>query len=129
MKNLREIRKIRKLTQKDVAAEIRVPQTTYSRYERGFSKIDPDSLIALAKFFDVSTDYLLGLIEVPLTSEEVSFMKRIYKENDPTVIANEFDVYIGDQKITGEKLLEIMSKMKKLDKELHGDFFKTDNDK
>ena len=35
------------------------------RWEHGESDIKSDSLLVLAKFFDVSTDYLLGLTDSP----------------------------------------------------------------
>lgn len=124
MKNLKEIRKKKGLTQQEVAEAINLSSNTYSRYERGYTKIDPDSLIALSKYFNVSTDYLLGLIEAPFTSEEVKFMERIQHEKDPDKISEDFDVYIGEHLVTGDELLKLMRKMKKLDEEVHGDFFK-----
>ncbi|NAA52642.1 helix-turn-helix domain-containing protein [Enterococcus faecalis] len=57
---LRQLRKQRKLTQKELADIIFVEQTTISGYENG--KIQPTAkvIIELADYFDVSTNYLLG---------------------------------------------------------------------
>ncbi len=128
MKNLKIIRRKKGLTQQEVAKAINLSSNTYSRYERGYTKIDPDSLVALSKYFNVSTDYLLGLIEVPFTSEEVKFMGKNQNENDYNEISEDFDVYIGDQLVTGRELLRLMEKMKRLDKVVNGGFFKHKKD-
>ena len=56
----RQLRKQKKLTQKELADIIFVEQTTISGYENG--KIQPTAkvIIELADYFDVSTNYLLG---------------------------------------------------------------------
>ncbi len=58
---LREIRKDRDLTQVDIAKILNTSQVQYSRYEMGIRLIPIDKLVALAKYYNVSTDYLLGL--------------------------------------------------------------------
>lgn len=40
-------------------------QQVYSNYELGQRDIPTDILIRLSRFFDVSTDYILGLTENP----------------------------------------------------------------
>lgn len=44
-----------------LAQAIGVSSTSIFRWENGFSDILSDDLIKVAKFFNVSTDYLLGL--------------------------------------------------------------------
>lgn len=58
---LREIRKDRDLTQLDIAKVLNTSQVQYSRYEMGIRLIPIDKLVSLAKYYNVSTDYLLGL--------------------------------------------------------------------
>ena len=58
---LKEIRKDRDLTQLDIAKVLNTSQVQYSRYEIGIRLIPIDKLVILAKYYDVSTDYLLGL--------------------------------------------------------------------
>lgn len=60
LKNLREDRDIR---QKDLAEYLHIRQNTYSQYENGQRQLPIDILIALAKFYNTSTDYLLGLTD------------------------------------------------------------------
>ncbi len=56
---IRELRKERKLHQSELAAKINVSQQTVSRIENGDTTLPADILIDLAKFFNVSIDYLL----------------------------------------------------------------------
>ena len=58
---IRDLREDRDLSQTDVARLINVSQSTYSRYESGYLDIPSEVLIALARFYNVSTDYILGL--------------------------------------------------------------------
>ena len=125
MKNLRAARKLKNLTQKDVAEQLNVTYQTYGRYETGKIKPDPDTIIQLSKLFNVSSDYLLGLIEIPLSYDQTEFLKRIQQEDDPSKIAEEFEVQLGGRTVSGEELMELMKTMQKLDKAVHGDFFKT----
>lgn len=57
---LKEKRKERSLTQKDVADQLGVGRTTYAMYESENRDPDTDTLQRMADFFEVSTDYLLG---------------------------------------------------------------------
>ena len=60
-RRLRELREDRDLNQQTVAAVLHVSQATYSRYETGRLDIPSQTLIALARYYGVSVDYLLGL--------------------------------------------------------------------
>ena len=62
---IRNLREDRDLNQTRVAAVLHVSQTTYSRYENGTLDIPSASLIALARFYGTSVDYLLGLTDEP----------------------------------------------------------------
>ena len=58
---IRDLREDHDLSQEDVARMLNVSQPTYSRYESGRLDIPSEALIALARFYKVSTDYILGL--------------------------------------------------------------------
>ena len=60
MNRLRELRKLKGLTQKEVALAINVSAQSYGYYENWINKPDPETLIKLADFFEVSIDYLVG---------------------------------------------------------------------
>ena len=57
---IRNLREDSDLTQAEVGRQINVPQRTYAYYESGERMIPPQVLIALAQFYHVSVDYLLG---------------------------------------------------------------------
>lgn len=52
------------LTQKQIAAEIGCNREVYRRYESGEREIPVWALIALAKYYNCSVDYLLGISDV-----------------------------------------------------------------
>lgn len=58
---LKDLREDKELNQKQVAEIIETSQSYYSQYENGQKMIPIDRLIVLAKFYDVSVDYILGL--------------------------------------------------------------------
>ena len=57
---IRQLREDADLTQAALGKAINVPQRTYAYYESGQRMIPPQVLCALADFYDVSVDYLLG---------------------------------------------------------------------
>lgn len=58
---LKQLRKEKGKTLKEVSKEIGTSLSAYSNYEQGIREPSYDILIKIARFFDVSTDYLLGL--------------------------------------------------------------------
>lgn len=58
---LKELRNEKGLSQKQLAKELGVLERTISYWESGSRECDFDTLILIAKFFEVSTDFLLGL--------------------------------------------------------------------
>lgn len=60
-----DLRNMSGLSQKELCEKIDVPTSTLSRIERGeITNVSNDILIKLANFYNVSTDYLLGLTNV-----------------------------------------------------------------
>lgn len=64
-KNLKEVRKARRLTQQELATLVGVTKTTVSGWETGDSFPAVSTLVLLAKSLHTSTDYLLGLNNRP----------------------------------------------------------------
>ena len=62
---LRELRKQEKISQEDLAKELGISQNTYSQYETGKRELPLNTLIDLANYYYVSTDYILGLTDNP----------------------------------------------------------------
>lgn len=72
--NLRDIRKERGKTQKQIAKLLGISQQSYSAYENGVSQPPRDALIKLAEYYQVSTDYLLDRTSSPTsTPGQVTF--------------------------------------------------------
>lgn len=57
---IRDLREDHDLTQDQVGKAINVPQRTYAYYESGQRMVPPHVLCALADFYQVSVDYILG---------------------------------------------------------------------
>lgn len=58
---IREIREDRDLTQTQVAKALGIAQQYYSKYETGEYELPIRHLVGLAKFYNLNTDYILGL--------------------------------------------------------------------
>ena len=58
---LRALREDNDLTQTQIATMLGLAQTTYSQYELDKRPMPIEYIIALCKFYNVSSDYLLGL--------------------------------------------------------------------
>ncbi len=63
-KRIRDLREDNDLTQSAVAEILGVCQRTYADYALGKTRIPVDSLIVLAKMYNVSMDYICGLTSV-----------------------------------------------------------------
>ena len=57
---IRALREDNDLTQQKVADLLSIGQRTYADYESGKTRIPVDSLLILAKFYNVSLDYITG---------------------------------------------------------------------
>jgi hypothetical protein len=64
-RRIRDMREDHDLTQRQLAAILKMPQSQYNRYEQGLRDIPTVTLIQLADLYHTSTDYLLGRIENP----------------------------------------------------------------
>ena len=57
---IREIREDHHLTQQKIADLLNIGQRTYADYESGKTRIPIDNILILAKFYNVSLDYIIG---------------------------------------------------------------------
>ncbi|MBQ6708660.1 MAG: helix-turn-helix transcriptional regulator [Clostridia bacterium] len=67
---LRDLREDHDFSQQFIAEYLCMKQPQYSRYERGLRDIPTDILIRLAKLYQTSTDYILGLTDNPKPYEK-----------------------------------------------------------
>lgn len=68
MQRLKELRKSKHISQIKLSIELNMNQNSISRYETGEREADYKTLIAIADYFDVSIDYLLGRTDNPTTN-------------------------------------------------------------
>ena len=60
---LKDLREDSDITQKELAKHLHIRQNTYSQYENEHRQIPIELLVALAKYYGTSTDYILGLTD------------------------------------------------------------------
>lgn len=58
-----DLRKEHNLTQQNVADLLHCQREVYRRHEKGIREIPISSVIVLAKYYNVSVDYLLGVTD------------------------------------------------------------------
>lgn len=58
---IRDLREDKDLTQKELSLLINIHVNQYQKYERGEREIPVKLLIKLSNYYNVSTDYILGL--------------------------------------------------------------------
>lgn len=76
-----ELRKEKGFTQKHVANIISVAQPTYALYEADKREPTFETLIKIAHFFEVTTDYLLGLDDARTYDETILQMLLEVRDN------------------------------------------------
>ncbi len=85
--NLRELRKSKGFTQEELATKINVVRQTVSKWEKGLSVPDADSLQKIADVLDVEVSQLLGAkIEVEEDNNEIA--QQLSRINEQLVIKN-----------------------------------------
>ena len=60
MNRLQQLRVEKSISMKEAARQLNMPYTTYVNYEKGTREPNSETLILLAKFYNVSIDYLIG---------------------------------------------------------------------
>ena len=89
--NLRSLINSRGLTVKDFAAEVNIKAATIHRYLAGDRKPDVSYVIAIASFFNVSIDWLLGINGeqfdvMPKEVQEVASLYQYASNDDRNVV-------------------------------------------
>ena len=107
---LRDLREDADLTQEELVKLLKMHKTTYTNYEQGKREPPFELIIKLAKFYDVSIDYIAGLSEE--TSKETDFamqaaVKEVFwelKDEERLIVAlSVFGGYFGDDTGTVER--------------------------
>ena len=89
-----ELRKEMGLTQKELADMLSVSKYTISSYETDRTSPDDHNKILLAQIFDVSLDYLMGLVDDPMPYDRGGEIVQLPRQFDQMQVSQVYD-YIG----------------------------------
>ena len=98
MNRLKELRKEKKRTQKELAEKTDIPYRTLQRWENGETDIKSDKAQELADFFGVHVPFLLGYSPIRTAEEEISMMIDDFN-NDFIEFLKHHDLYLSDEQI------------------------------
>lgn len=102
---LQKLRKQKNLTQEDISDILGIKLSTYQKYERDAISPPYDTLIKIADFYGVTTDYLLG------REEEPSAIEKLAGEFNMSALEREIiDGYVKLPKEMREDLMEFLHK-------------------
>ncbi len=113
---LKQLRNEYGILQKDLAEQLNLSQQTISLYESNKRQPDYDTLRTIAEFFNVSTDYILGITNI---REPINI---ITDTSDEYIIEEKFKIYNTSKKRI--KALEILDKIYELSPESQEDVIK-----
>lgn len=103
--NLKKLREVRKLGQKNLAEMLGVGTSTVAGWETGYRNPDREMLVKIADIFDVSVDSLLGRYrfddQVKVESERMKYMSDIEKLRNE--VFQTFEQAVADGVITEEQ--------------------------
>lgn len=100
---IRKLRKSKGMNQETLAAFVGVSQQTISKIERDINALGVDLLIQLANYFNVTTDYILGLSNQKRNSAlETKINKRVEEQFDLIIEYEELNPY--NQKLLMEMI-------------------------
>ncbi len=107
---IKQLREKRGLIQERLASELGITQQMLSKYERNITLIKVDILKKIAEYFNVTTDYLLGISDVKRDMQrQMKMNETLDKYYDLVEIYKELDEY--DQ----EMIWSIIQTVKKID--------------
>lgn len=93
---LKELRQDNDLSQKEIASLLNCTQTAYGKWENGKREMKIDDLIKLAKYYNVSMDYITGLTNDPTPNWTNKKVLPPMKSNNIENILNNNNGTIGD---------------------------------
>lgn len=113
---IKGLREDNDLKQKDVAQVLNINQQYYSKYETGEYEIPTRHIITLSKFYKVSCDYILGLIDFksPLGGESYEYEAELVKQEN---IMKKFNSLDHKQKVKVAEYIELICSQKVIDRQ------------
>lgn len=95
------------ITQKELSTQLHMAKTTLNGYVNNYREPDFATLARLAKYFNVTTDYLLGISDLkeacpmPLSEEEgrlIGLYRRLHPEKRELLVEQAKTLYRFEQK-------------------------------
>jgi len=114
--NIREARRVKDLTQKDLAKKIGLTTSAISNYETGVSQPSVDILKEIARILDTSVEYLIGTQGAPpaegvrKSGDTAAILQIVDKQQD--MLRSQHDMMKSQQE-TITALVEIVAKTSK----------------
>lgn len=93
LSKLIEDKKTENKTQNQIADEIGISTGALSKYLNGNATPKADVLYLLAKYFNVTADYLLGLSDVPTTDKDLQFVCNYTGLSEDTIVFFRYSRY------------------------------------
>ena len=106
---LQEMRKSKKLSQKEVAAHLNIPATTYNTYESGRTEPPIEILVRLSHLYGMPIDIIVQRDRTYGTAEDVGKQMAAFKEQ-----LAELDKQITEQGMDTPGVPEFMAALNKL---------------
>lgn len=104
---LKELREGIKLNQRELSDRLGVEPSKYNKWESGKNSPSFETLVALARYFNVTTDYLLGI-----TDTDIKPIKKVVKNDSGEFFRKFFELALMDE-ITHIKLQDNFSEIEK----------------
>lgn len=109
MERIKELRKQHGLSQTELGKILNIAQNTLSAYECGRRDPDTETLSAIAKYFNVTVDYLLERTDAPKAKKSPSQSEGDFAptitERDEIDISKRLNAVLEDLGSTGEALM------------------------
>ena len=120
---LKELRKEKKLTQKEIAEQIGIKQNSYSDWETGKNEPNLENIVKLSRILDTSTDELLGRqvnFGDKILNKKNKYDLSVLKESDTQNLYDlkmTFAFELLDESVNTDLLKKILVEKNKLDKD------------
>lgn len=111
---IRELRKSKGMNQDTLASFVGVSQQTISKIERDMNSMSIDILVQIAKHFNVTTDYLLGISDEKRNLHLENRMSRRLEENYNLVVEYE-DLDDYNRKVV-VRMVEVLKSLQEVKK-------------
>lgn len=84
-KRIIDLREKSGLSQEEICSKLGVTQQTLSRYEKGQRQASLDFVVSASKYFNVSTDYLLGITDVKSKNKDIQYIHEYTGLNENSI--------------------------------------------